>query len=43
MLKFVEKTINLPSVFRKPTVSDVFTTFDSFIPISYKHGSVKTS
>ena len=30
------------SVFRKPTFSGVFTNFDSFIPISYKHGLVKT-
>ena len=25
------------SVFRKPTFSGVFTNFDSFIPISYRH------
>ena len=30
------------SVFRKPTFSGVFTNFDSFIPISYKHGLVNT-
>ena len=30
------------SVFRKPTISGVFTNFDSFIPISYKHGLVNT-
>ena len=31
------------SVFRKPTFSGVFTNFDSFISISYKHGLVNTS
>ena len=30
------------SVFRKPTFSGVFTNFDIFIPISYKHGLVNT-
>ena len=30
------------SVFRKPTFSGVSTNFDSFIPISYKHGLVNT-
>ena len=30
------------SVFRKPTFSGAFTNFDSFIPISYKHGLVNT-
>ena len=30
------------SVFRKPTFSDVFANFDSFIPISYKHGLINT-
>ena len=30
------------SVFRKPTFSDVFSNFDSFIPISYKHGLANT-
>ena len=30
------------SVFRKPTFSGVFTNFDSFIPIPYKHGIVNT-
>ena len=30
------------SVFRKPTFSGVFTNFDSFIPISHKHGLVNT-
>ena len=30
------------SVFRKPTFGGVFTDFDSFIPISYKHGLVNT-
>ena len=30
------------SVFRKPTFSGVFTNFDSFVPISYKHGLVNT-
>ena len=30
------------SMFRKPTFSGVFTNFDSFIPISYKHGLVNT-
>ena len=30
------------SVFRKPTFSGVFANFDSFIPISYKHGLVNT-
>ena len=30
------------SVFRKPTFSGVFTNFDSFIPVSYKHGLVNT-
>ena len=29
-------------MFRKPTVSGVFTNFDSFIPISHKHGLVNT-
>ena len=29
-------------VFRKPTFSGAFTNFDSFIPISYKHGLVNT-
>ena len=28
------------SVFRKPTFSGVFTNFDSFIPILYKHGLI---
>ena len=27
-------------MFTKPTFSGVFTSFDSFIPISYKHGLV---
>ena len=30
------------SMFRKPTFSGVFINFDSFIPISYKHGLVNT-
>ena len=30
------------SVFRKPTFSAVFTNFDCFIPISYKHSLVNT-
>ena len=30
------------SVFKKPTFSGVFTNFDSFITISYKHGLVNT-
>ena len=30
------------SVFRKPTFSGVFTNFDSFTLISYKHGLVNT-
>ena len=29
-------------VFRKPTFSGAFTNFDSFTPISYKHGLVNT-
>ena len=32
----------ITSVFRKPTFSGAFTNFDSFIPISYKHGLVNT-
>ena len=31
------------SVFRKHTFSDAFTNFDSFIPISHKHGLVNIS
>ena len=29
-------------MFRKPTFSGIFTNFDSFIPISFKHGLVNT-
>ena len=32
----------ITSVFRKPNFSGAFTNFDSFIPISYKHGLVNT-
>ena len=32
----------ITSVFRKPTLSSVFTNLGSFIPISYKHGVVNT-
>ena len=32
----------ITSVFGKPTFSGVFTNFNSFIPISYKHGLVNT-
>ena len=39
-LRFI--SFNSDSVFRKPTFSGVFTNFDSFILISYKHGLVNT-
>lgn len=42
MLKFVEKTIYLPAVFKKFTLSGVFNSFDGFIPISQKYGLVDT-
>ena len=29
-------------VFRRPTFSNILTNFDSFIPVSYKHGLVNT-
>ena len=38
-VKVCRKNIYL---FRKPIFSDVFTNFDSFIPISYKHGLLNT-
>ena len=42
VLNFLEKTINLAPLFSEnlSTFNVVFTIFDSFIPISYKHGLV---
>ena len=42
VLNFLEKTINLTPLLSEnlPTFNVVFTIFDSFIPMSYKHGFV---